>query len=172
MCRKYSVFVHEGVGGVGLFIWSHEQCEWTILWNNFFCAPSLKPWSPPLFFCPFFAPLQSGPNLNPGPLFPPLVQSPHQATTPSVSGGEWGQRGEGGGAKRGASMPGQGATRSNYSKSYPYHTILHLTFSNNTNRRHKMLVVPCHAAILSVSGDGATAAAIPRQLTHNSSIRQ
>ena len=54
----------------------------------------------------------------------------------------------------------------------PYHTILHLTFSNNTNRRHKMLVVPCHAAILSVSGDGATAAAIPRQLTHNSSIRQ
>ena len=125
MCRKYSVFVHEGVGGVGSFIWSYEQCEWTILWNNFFCAPSLRPWSTPLFFCPFFAPLQSGPNLNPGPLFPPLVQSPHQATTPSVSGGEWGQRGEGGGAKRGASMPGQGATRSNYSKSYqtnPYHT--------------------------------------------------
>ena len=45
-----------GVGGVGLFIWSYEQCEWTILWNNFFCAPSLRPWSAPLFFSPFLCP--------------------------------------------------------------------------------------------------------------------
>ena len=125
----------------------------------------------PVFLPIFFAPLQSGPNLNPGPLFPPLVQSPHQATTPSVSGGERGQRGEGGGAKRGASMPGQGATRSNYSKSYqtnPYHTPPYIFKQHQSTPQD----VPCHAAILSVSGDGATAAAIPRQLTHNSSIRQ
>ena len=92
------------VGGANFYLvfWTMRFENGPFCWKwATFCKP-LQDLDPgPLFLAHFFgSSLQSRPYLNSGPLFPALVQSPpNRPTSPSVSGGEWGQRGEAGGCQ-------------------------------------------------------------------------
>ena len=79
---------------------NNEIWEWAILLkvSNFLQAPS-RPWSRPRFFRPIFLarPFNHAPTLILVHFFQPSFNLP--PTSPSVSGGEWGQRGEAGGCQ-------------------------------------------------------------------------